>query len=168
MSDPSTNQTEIRRLHNRIRFRRNRPHVLLRGRSQCLDAVTERNCARWFAKFRAGDRSLQALTRSGRPQILDCQSLKAAVDADPSVTSRELAIEFGCCQKTIINGLHEIGKVCKRGRWIPFKLTENHKVQRMVTCQSMLSMAKKANFFDSILTGDEKWIAFDNTHRGLQ
>jgi hypothetical protein len=37
----------------------------------------------------------------------------------------------------------------------------------MVTCQSMLSMAKKANFFDSILTGDEKWIAFDNTHRGF-
>jgi hypothetical protein len=29
-------------------------------------------------------------------------------------------------------------------------------------------MAKKANFFDSILTEDEKWIAFDNTHRGLQ
>jgi [histone H3]-lysine36 N-dimethyltransferase SETMAR len=132
------------------------------------DAVTERNCARWFAKFRAGDRSLQDLPRSGRPQILDRQSLKAAVDADSSVTSRELAIEFGCCQKTIINGLHEIGKVCKRGRWIPFKLTENHKVQRMVTCQSMLSMAKKANFFDSILTGDEKWITFDNTHRGLQ
>ena len=132
------------------------------------DAVTERNCARWFAEFRAGDRSLQDLPRSGRPQILDRQSLKAAVDADSSVTSRELAIEFGCCQKTIINGLHEIGKVCKRGRWIPFKLTENHKVQRMVTCQSMLSMAKKANFFDSILTGDEKWITFDNTHRGLQ
>ncbi len=70
--------------------------------------------------------------------------------------------------QTIINRLHEIGKVCKRGSWIPFKLTEDHKVQRMVTCQSMLSMAKKANFFDSILTGDEKWIAFDNTHRGLQ
>ncbi len=84
-----------------------------------LDAVTERNCARWFAKFRAGDRSLQDLPRSRRPQILDRQSLKAAVDADPSVTCRELAIEFGCCQKTIINGLHEIGKVCKRGRWIP-------------------------------------------------
>ena len=36
------------------------------------------------------------------------------------------------------------------------------------TCQSMLSMAKKANFFDLILTGDKKWFAFDNTHRGLQ
>ena len=67
------------------------------------DAVTERNCARWFAKFRAGDRSLQNLPRSGRPQILDRQSLKAVFDADSSVTSRELAIEFECCQKTIIN-----------------------------------------------------------------
>jgi [histone H3]-lysine36 N-dimethyltransferase SETMAR len=38
----------------------------------------------------------------------------------------------------------------------------------MVTFQSMLSMAKKANFFDSIITGDEKWVAFDNIHRGLQ
>ena len=130
------------------------------------DAMTERTCERWFAKFREGDLSLQDLPRSGRPQILDHQSLKAAVDADSGVTSRELAIEFGCCQRTIINSLQDIGKVCKRGRWIPFKLTENHKIQRMVTCQSMLSMAKKSNFFDSILTGDEKWIAFDNTHRG--
>ena len=30
----------------------------------------------------------------------------------------------------------------------------------------MLCMAKN-NFVDSIFTGDEKWIAFDNTHRGL-
>ena len=132
------------------------------------DAMTERTCVRWFAKFRKGDRSLQDLPRSGRPQIIDLQSLKAVVDADSGVTSRELSIEFGCCQGTIINALHDIGKVCKRGRWIPFKLTEKHKIQRMVTCQSMLSMAKKSNFFDSILTGDEKWMAFDNTHRELQ
>ena len=110
------------------------------------DAVTERNCARWFAKFRAGDRSLQELPRNGRPQILDRQSLKAAVDADSSVTSRELAIEFGCCQKTIINGLHEIGKVCKRGRWIPFKLTENHKVQRITPVSQCSPWPRKLTF----------------------
>ena len=51
-----------------------------------------------------------------------------------------------------------------RESWIPFKLTENHKCQRMGTCQSI----KKANIFDSILTGDEKWIAIDNTHQGKQ
>ena len=27
---------------------------------------------------------------------------------------------------------------------------------------------RKLNFVESILTGEEKWIAFDNNHRGLQ
>ena len=44
------------------------------------DAMTERTCERWFAKFRKGDRSRQDLPRTGRPQIFDRQSLKAAVD----------------------------------------------------------------------------------------
>ena len=110
------------------------------------DAMTERTCERWFAKFREGDRSIQDLPRTGHPQILDRQSLKTAIDADSGVTSRELAIEFGCCQRTIINALYDIGKVSKRRMWIPFKLTENHKIQRMITCQSMLSMAKRAKF----------------------
>ena len=28
---------------------------------------------------------------------------------------------------------------------------------------SIITISKKGNFFDSILTGDEKWIAFDST-----
>ena len=66
-------------------------------------------------------------------------------------SSLDAASEF---QK--INALLDIGKACKRRRWIPLKLTENHKIQRMFNCQSILSMAMKANFFDSILTRDEK------------
>ena len=46
--------------------------------------------------------------------------------------------------------------------------TENYKIQRMIVYQSVLFMAKKANFFDSIFTGDEKWIACDNTNRWSQ
>ena len=53
------------------------------------DAMTERTCEPWFAKFREGDRSLQDLPRSERPQILDRQSLKAAVNAHSGVTSWE-------------------------------------------------------------------------------
>ena len=56
--------------------------------------MTELTCERWVAKFREGDRSLQDLPRTGRPQIIDSQLLKAAVDAVSDVTSRESAIEF--------------------------------------------------------------------------
>ena len=69
------------------------------------DAVTEQTCKRWFVNIREGNRSLQDLPLTGRPQILDNQSLKAAVDADSSVTNQALTIEFGCCQRTIIFAL---------------------------------------------------------------
>ena len=131
--------------------------------------IISRGCHDWADlrtvvwQVREDDRSLQDLPRTGRLQILDRQSLKAAVDADSGVTSRELAIEFGCCQRTIINALHDIGKMCTRGRWIPFNgfLAGNHKIQRMVTCQLMLSMAKKANFFDW------DWTVFFNWRRKM-
>ena len=132
---------------------------------ECHDWVDSRTVA---CQIQRGDRSLQDLPRTEHHQILDHQSLKAAVDADSGLTIRESAIEFRCCQQTMINAFYDIVKVCKHGRWIPSKPTENHKIQRMVYCQSMLSMAKKAKFFDLILTGDETWIAFNNTHQRLQ
>ena len=119
------------------------------------------------AKFRECNRSLHEFPRTDHHQILVRQSLKAAIDAESNVEIQKLAIDSGWYQLRIINVLHDIGKVCKRRRCIYFRLIENHKIHRMVTCQSMLLMVKKANFFDSILTVDEKWIAFHNTHRGL-
>ena len=86
--------------------------------------MTERTCERKFAKFREGDSSLQDLLRTGLPQILDLQSLKASVDADSGVTIRESAIEFGCCQQTIINAfasqyaVHQHSTSPKMGRWL--------------------------------------------------
>ena len=71
------------------------------------DAMTEWTCKNWFAKFKEGYRSLQNLPRTGRPQIYDLQSLKADVDNDLGVTSQELAIEFECYQRAIINALHD-------------------------------------------------------------
>lgn len=132
------------------------------------DAMSDSNCRKWFARFRDGDRSLQDLPREGRPKILDREKLKAAVDADPFMTTRELQHMFDCCQATICNGLNDIGKINKRGRWLPHHLSENNKIERKVTCSSLLSRAKRGDFLDSILTSDEKWIMYDNTSRRSQ
>ena len=85
-------------------------------------------------QFRWGDRSLQDMQRTGRPESLDREDLKAAVDADPFLKTRELANTFDCSPSTILHGLRDIGKVNKRGRWLPHKLTENNKNQRSTTC----------------------------------
>ncbi len=50
-------------------------------------------CHRWFARFRDGDRDLVDKPRSGRPESLNRDDLKEAVDANPFLTTRELGIQ---------------------------------------------------------------------------
>ena len=132
------------------------------------EAMSDSNCRKCFAKFKAGDRTLQDLPREGRSIFLDRQVLKQAVYANAYLTTRELAKMFDCSPSTIFRSLMDIGKVNKRGRWIPHELTENNKIQRTMTCSSLLSLSKKSGFMDSILTCDEKWIMFDNTSQKSQ
>lgn len=129
------------------------------------EAMSDSCCRKWFARFKEGDRNLQDLPREGRPKIIDRSDLKKIIDADPSLTTQELAQMFECSVGTIFNYLQEIGKVYKLGRWVPHRLTENNKNQRLTTCSSLLSFAKRGGFWDSILTNDEKWISFDNPVR---
>ena len=56
-----------------------------------VNAMSLSNCRKWFARFREGDRSLQARPREGRPQILDRKVLKATVDANPYLKTREFS-----------------------------------------------------------------------------
>lgn len=81
--------------------------------------VTERTCRRWFSRFKNGNYNLQDESRVGRPRGLDSDKLKAAVDANPTVTIRELGKDFNVSHTTVHRELIRIGKVSKVGRWVP-------------------------------------------------
>lgn len=132
------------------------------------DAISDSSCRRWFARFKSGDRTLEDREREGRPEIVDRRLLKEAVDANPFLSTRDLENMFDCSLGTISNALNEIGKVKKLGRWVPHKLSQKNTFQRLITCSSLLSMAKKSSFWTSILTSDEKWIMLDNSSRKSQ
>ncbi|XP_076271257.1 histone-lysine N-methyltransferase SETMAR-like [Rhynchophorus ferrugineus] len=73
--------------------------------------ASERTVQWWFKKFRNGDESLETEKRSGRPSEVDSERLKALVEADPYMTTRELAKELGVCKTTISHHLRKIGKL---------------------------------------------------------
>jgi hypothetical protein len=58
------------------------------------EAVKERTCRRFFEKFSSGDRSLEDKHHSGRPTEFNTEALKIKIEADPRLSSRELAEEF--------------------------------------------------------------------------
>jgi len=56
-------------------------------------------------------------------------------------------------------------KVQRKGRWVPHELSEDNKNRRRTTALTLLSKFRKKDFLYKIITGDEKWILYDNPKR---
>lgn len=132
------------------------------------DALSESQCKRWFQRFRDGDESLEDQKHGSRPQIIDNDALKEAIESDPRQTTRDLAEQFGCTHVTIENHLHGMGKTNRYGKWVPHKLSDANKATRIAIAGILTHRAKNSGFFDSIVTSNEKWIQYDNTARKRQ
>src|SRR4051812_7663520 len=57
--------------------------------------VSQPTVSRWFKRFNSEELSLEDDPRSGRPPKLDNEDLIAALEKEPSSSSRELATELG-------------------------------------------------------------------------
>ncbi|GFV64583.1 histone-lysine N-methyltransferase SETMAR [Trichonephila clavipes] len=73
------------------------------------EALRERQCQNWFAKFRSGDFSLKDEKRSGRPVEVDDDLMKAIIDTDRHSTTREIAEKLHVSHTCIENHLKQLG-----------------------------------------------------------
>ena len=64
--------------------------------------------------------------------------------------------------------LGKMGKVSKLGGWVPHALSEKNKAGCLQIATSLLSRQRNNPFLDKIITGDEKWITYDNVARKKQ
>ena len=127
--------------------------------------VTKQTCYNWYQRFQLGEFCLEDQPREGRPSNFDNEILLQAIEADPMKTTRELGEDFGVSNATIQRHLHELGKVSKLGKWIPYELSPNHKAMRISVCQSLLTKKRTFDWLNSYLTGDEKWVLHHNVTR---
>ena len=66
-----------------------------------------------------GDKSLDDEEYSDQPLEVDNDQLRAIVEADPLKTTQEITEELNVDHSTVIWYLKQIGKVKKRGKWVP-------------------------------------------------
>jgi len=88
--------------------------------------------------------------------------LQALLDIIFAQTEKKLAEQLGITHQAISVRLHMIEKVQKEGRWVPHELSADNKNRRRDSTLTLLSKFRKKDFLHKIITGDEKWILYNN------
>jgi len=128
-------------------------------------ALSEPSCREWFRRFKSGDFSVEDKERPGQPKKFEDEELEELVDQDPCQTLQELSESLNVDKSTVSRRLHSIGLVQKLGNWLPHELTERAIANRLTMSELLLQRQKRKSFLHRIITGDEKWIYYDNPKR---
>ncbi|XP_017752725.1 PREDICTED: histone-lysine N-methyltransferase SETMAR-like [Eufriesea mexicana] len=103
-----------------------------------------------------------------RPTTLDDDMLRAEVEANPCQTMEELSNTLNQPWSTVQEHLQQIGNIRRAGVWVSHNLLEEKKTNRSTTCNLLLQRHNTEAFFDRLVTGDEKWVLYDNRERKRQ
>lgn len=123
------------------------------------------NCRVWFQRFKSGDFDVNDKERPGQPKRFENDELQSLLDQNSAQTEKELAEALGVGQATVSRRLHAMGKILKAGKWLPHELTECAIANRYNIAVCLLARQRRKSFLWRIVTGDEKWIFFDNPKR---
>ncbi|XP_026829826.1 histone-lysine N-methyltransferase SETMAR-like [Ooceraea biroi] len=129
------------------------------------NAVSERTVREWFVKFRRGEFNVEDRPRSGRPSAVDDDQIKALITNNQHITTREIAERLKVSNSTIYEHLMRLGFVSRLDVWVPHELTERNLMDRISTCDLLLKRNENDPFFKQMITGDEKWIIYNNVER---
>jgi [histone H3]-lysine36 N-dimethyltransferase SETMAR len=138
-------------------------HLLLEAYPEYAPSI--RTCQEWFAKFNSGNFDIEDKARPGQPKKFEDEELEALLDEDSTRTLKELAEVLGVAHATVSTRLYALGMIQKQGNWVPYELKPRDVERRFFTCEQLLQRQKRKGFLHRIITGDEKWIRYDNPKR---
>lgn len=127
--------------------------------------LERKTCQRWFARFKSGDFTVEDKERPGQPKKFEDEELETLLDEDSCQTQEELAISLGVSQPAISKRLKALGFIQKVGNWVPHELKPRDVERRFCMSEMLLERYKKKSFLHRIVTGDEKWIYYENPKR---
>jgi len=126
------------------------------------NALSETTGRDWFRWFNDDNFDLSDKNENRPRKVEDCQ-LQTLLDDIQS--QKLLAEQLGVSQVAISMRLYAMGEVQKIGKWVLHELKDRQMERRQNTYQILLARQKRKSFLHRIVTGDEKWIYFQNPKR---
>ena len=131
----------------------------------CDECLSERHCQNWFARFRSGNFDVKDEPRPGRSIVEKVDEILKNIEVDRHILSRYSVTELNIDHETVLNHLHKTGYQKKLDSWVPHELTVKNLMNRVFICESLLKRNEIKPFLERMITGDEKWITYDNNVR---
>ena len=125
-------------------------------------ALTERYCQNWFVLFCFGDFDLKDAPCSGRSHEVDNDKINGMIENNQHSTTREIAEKLNISYTCVERHLKQLGYLNKLDICVSHKLSEIQLTKRTSICDSLLKRNETDPFLNRIITGDEKWVVYDN------
>ncbi|GBM19407.1 Mariner Mos1 transposase [Araneus ventricosus] len=88
-------------------------------------------------------------------------ALEALLHKDLCQALSELEESLGIDHTTVLKHLKALGMIQKQCHWVLYQLKPRDVEQRLFTCEQLLQ--KRKGFLHHVVTGNEKWIHYDNS-----
>lgn len=124
-----------------------------------------KTCERRFERFKRGDFDVTDKKRENRPKKFEDVELQSLLDEDNTQTQQMMAEQLNVTRQAISDRLRAMGKIQKIGKWVPHELNERQMEKRKTVCEMLLLRHERKAFLHRVVTGDEKWIYFQNPKR---
>ena len=99
---------------------------------------------------------------SGKPAEVDSNQIETIIENNQHYIMQEIAAILKISKSSTENHLHQPGYVNHFDVWVPHKLSKKNLLDCISACDSLLKCNENVPFLKQIVTGDEKWILFNN------
>ena len=154
--------------HLRLFFYRKGKNVTHAANEICAvygEGVTDRTVRKWFARFKAGDFNPKDQERSDRPSTTDKDQIKTLIENNPRYTTGKLAEMLNMSKSTIHEHFVKLGYINRFEELVPHESTEKNLMDCISICDSLYKRNQKRLFLKQVVTGDGKWIVYNNVER---
>jgi len=103
--------------------------------------------------------------RGKSPKKFKDSELQALLDEDGAQTQQQLADQLNVTREVVSIRLKSMRKIQKMEKWVPHELNERQQENRKTICEMLLARYKRKSFLHRIVTGNEKWMYFENPKR---